>query len=284
MTEYYNHQNIINDIISFRNNIIQNTVKCHSQYLPINYNQVLKLKYRKLPENITQYYTKLVLFENNIIRDHCKKYDKYVKNLGYFLHCIIYNLARYNFNKNKSIYKFNHWENKESLPEMFRQSDEKTSWYSDFNAGQLIMQKDIFGSPFNVKDSLVKVVWKFSNENRIIAGYNCRKATGIIMDSVYVFAFYTDEITIPGGPCSVNGLPGMILGLTIPRLFSSWMATKITIASNPPLITEPAALKNTFNMKSVYTTIIEKTKGWMGNEDDPESRKWLDQLIWNLML
>jgi len=97
MTEYYNHQNIINNIISFRNNIIQNTVKCHSQYLPINYNQVLKLKYRKLPENITQYYTKLVLFENNIIRDHCKKYDKYVKNLGYFLHCIIYNLARYNF-------------------------------------------------------------------------------------------------------------------------------------------------------------------------------------------
>ncbi len=190
----------------------------------------------------------------------------------------------YNFNKNKSIYKFNHWENKESLPEMFRKSDEESTWFTDFNASQLIMQKDIFGSSFNVKDSLVKVVWKLSNENRIIAGYNCRKATGIIMDSVYVFAFYTDEITIPGGPCSINGLPGMILGLTIPRLYSSWIATKISVASNPALISEPAALKNTFNMKTVYTTIIEKTKGWMGNEDDPESRKWLDQLIWNIML
>jgi GLPGLI family protein len=36
------------------------------------------------------------------------------------------------------------------------------------------------------------------------------------MEDVYVFAFYTDDITtISGGPCSINGLPGMILGLTI---------------------------------------------------------------------
>jgi len=96
MTEYNTYPNIINEITTFRE-CINNIVKYHSQYLPMNYNKVLKLKYRKLPENITQYYTQLVLFEDNIIRDHCKKYDKYVGNLGYFLHCIIYNLARYKF-------------------------------------------------------------------------------------------------------------------------------------------------------------------------------------------
>jgi len=186
------------------------------------------------------------------------------------------------FNNNKSLYKFNRWENKEAIPEMFRKSDEQSSWYSDFNEGRMIMQKDVFGSAFNVKDSVIPIKWKLSNENRIIAGYNCRKATGIVMDSVYVFAFYTDEITIPGGPCSINGLPGMILGMTIPRLYSSWIATKVTIQQ--PVITEPAPTKNLFNRKTVYATIKEKTKGWMGNDDDPESRKWLDQLIWNLLL
>jgi GLPGLI family protein len=46
---------------------------------------------------------------------------------------------------------------------------------------------------------------------------------------VYVFAFYTDDIMISGGPCSINGLPGMILGLTIPRLYTSFIATKVAV-------------------------------------------------------
>ena len=97
MTEYYTYPNIINDITTFRKDI-KNIVKYHSQYLPMNYNQVIKLiKYRTLTEDITHYCIKLVSFENNIILDNCKKYDKYVGNLGYLLHCIIYNLAKYKF-------------------------------------------------------------------------------------------------------------------------------------------------------------------------------------------
>ena len=190
---------------------------------------------------------------------------------------------KYNFSGNKSLYQFDHWENKEIIPEMFRQSDEKSVWYSDYNSHQFNMQKEVFGSSFNVKDSLTKIEWKLSNENRIIAGYNCRKATGKIMDSVYVFAFYTEEITIPGGPCTINGLPGMILGLTIPRLYSSWIATKVTANAKAPSIIEPSITKNIFNKTTVKETLIEKTKGWMSS-DDAESRKWLDQLIWNVML
>jgi GLPGLI family protein len=47
------------------------------------------------------------------------------------------------------------------------------------------------------------------------------------MDSVFVVAFYTDEITVPGGPESFTGLPGMILGLVINRIHTSWYATKV---------------------------------------------------------
>jgi GLPGLI family protein len=77
----------------------------------------------------------------------------------------------------------------------------------------------------------MNIDWKLSpTETREIAGFNCRKATGVIFDSVYVFAFYTDEITISGGPMGINGLPGMILGVTIPRMFTSYIATKLQVA------------------------------------------------------
>nr|MBA4166264.1 GLPGLI family protein [Chitinophagaceae bacterium] len=49
---------------------------------------------------------------------------------------------------------------------------------------------------------------------------------------VYVTAFYTDEIPVSGGPESFGGLPGMILGLGIPRLHATWFAKKII--NKPP--------------------------------------------------
>jgi GLPGLI family protein len=76
----------------------------------------------------------------------------------------------------------------------------------------------------------MKLDWKLvPNETREIAGFNCRKAQAVIFDSVYVFAFYTDEITVSGGPMGIHGLPGMILGITIPRMFTSWIATKLQV-------------------------------------------------------
>ena len=103
----------------------------------------------------------------------------------------------YTFNNNTSLYKFDHWDKKESTMDFFRQSDEKSEWYTNFNDGTFNMKKEVFGSSFNIKDTIRKINWKLTNENRLIAGYNCRKAIGVTLDSIYVFAFYTDEITIP---------------------------------------------------------------------------------------
>ncbi len=189
---------------------------------------------------------------------------------------------KYRFSKNTSIYQFDHWENKESIPEMFRQSDEKSIWYVDFNNQKYITQKDVFGSTFNIKDSLKNIRWKLSNENRIIAGFNCRKAVGKIMDSIYVFAFYSEEINISGGPCTIHGLPGMILGMTIPRLYTSWMATKIDLNKMNSDITEPAESKNVFTVDQAMGTVKEKMKGWGDSNDD--SGRWINQIIWNLLL
>jgi GLPGLI family protein len=46
-----------------------------------------------------------------------------------------------------------------------------------------------------------------------------------------VVAFYTDEIPISGGPEQMGGLPGMILELAVPRLYTTWVATKVEVTT-----------------------------------------------------
>lgn len=190
---------------------------------------------------------------------------------------------KFSFSGTKSLYKFERWDEKEKMPDFLRKSDEENQWYFDHGADRYEMQKNVFGTNFNVTDSIMKIKWKLSNENRIIAGYNCRKATGIIMDSVYVFAFYTEEIMISGGPCSINGLPGMILGLTIPRMYTSFIATKVTIDGVNENDIKAATGKNMLNRKQLNSTLTERTKEWFSG-DDPESKKWIDQFLWGTLL
>ena len=40
------------------------------------------------------------------------------------------------------------------LPEWLRKSDEENVWYFDHNTGKLNMQKNVWGSNFNVEDSI----------------------------------------------------------------------------------------------------------------------------------
>lgn len=189
----------------------------------------------------------------------------------------------YTFADNKSIYKFDHWEAKGKVPEFMRRNDEENVWYFDHDNNKFYMKKNVFGSDFITEDSIPVIKWKMVNENRMIAGFNCRKAVGQISDSVYVFAFYTDEILIPGGPCSINGLPGMILGVTIPRMFTSWIATKIMVNNVVVSDIKPVTAKKYFTLATLKSTIKERTKDWV-RSDDPDSKKWMEQLFWNILL
>ncbi len=188
----------------------------------------------------------------------------------------------FTFADNKSIYKFDHWDPAVKIPDFLRKSDEENIWYFDYNSGKFNMQKNVYGSNFNIEDSVPALQWKLSNENRVIAGFNCRKAVAKIFDSVYVFAFYTDEIIIPGGPCSINGLPGMILGLTIPRLYTSWIATKIKVNGIDESTIKPVAVKKNYSMKNYKSNIDERLKDWYGT--DAEAKQQKDRFIWGVLL
>src|SRR5450432_865785 len=46
----------------------------------------------------------------------------------------------FTFAGNKSIYKFDHWDEKEKIPEYFKKSDEENLWYYDFNNNKFNIQ------------------------------------------------------------------------------------------------------------------------------------------------
>lgn len=188
----------------------------------------------------------------------------------------------FTFANNKSIYKFDHWD-KIKIPDFLRRDDESNVWYFDHDQDKFQMQKTIFGSEFNVDDSIQQIKWSLTNENRVIAGFNCRKAVGKIRDSVYVFAFYSDEIMISGGPCGLSGLPGMILGLTIPRMYQSYIATKVMLTTVNEQAIKPFTTKKPYTMTSMEAVLKERTKDWT-RSDDPDSKKWIEQMYWNALL
>jgi GLPGLI family protein len=189
----------------------------------------------------------------------------------------------FTFANNKSIYKFDHWnEASRIIPTWLKSRDEDRVWYYDYNKGKYINQKDIFDDIISVEDSIPKLKWRITTDNRVIAGFNCRKAVAVIFDSVYVFAFYTDEIMISGGPCSINGLPGMILGLTIPRLYTSWIATKVMLNDVDESIIKPVSAKKSYDMKFIETTLNDRLKDWIPDDDEEKQQK--ARYLWGFLL
>jgi GLPGLI family protein len=192
---------------------------------------------------------------------------------------------KFTFANGRSLYKLDRFDESgpKKIPDYMKRDDEENEWFCDYTKEEMSMKKNIFGSPFFIKDSLQKIQWRFSNESRVIAGFNCRKAIGKIFDSVYVFAFYTDEITITGGPGNINGLPGMIMGVTIPRLYTSWIVTKLSLEGVDENKIKPQTSKKPSTNKEFRGLLLDRSKDW-GGSDDEEGKKWVNNFLWTAML
>lgn len=144
----------------------------------------------------------------------------------------------------------------------FNSVADKNTIYTDFRTGRVTSQKPVYEETFLVEDSVLKIKWKLTSDTRNIAGYECRKAIGIIDDSIGIFAFYTDELLVQGGPESIRGLPGMILGLAVPRLHATWFATRVEVNG----VNMNAALPPTKGKKvtrlDLVTSLEKVLKNW----------------------
>lgn len=123
-------------------------------------------------------------------------------------------------------------------------------------------QKKVFEEIYLLQDTIGTIQWKMSEEFRTIAGFECRKAVAVICDSVYVVAFYTDEIAVSGGPESFNGLPGMILGLAIPRLYTTWFATKVELIDPKPTDFAIPSRGKKITDQNLQTLLEKSLKDW----------------------
>jgi GLPGLI family protein len=143
--------------------------------------------------------------------------------------------------------------------------------FNDYETMKSVAEKKVYEKVYLVSDSIKQYQWKITEEYRNIVGFNCRRAETIIMDSVYVIAFYTDGILAEGGPEGFNGLPGMILGVVIPRLNTTYFATKLdNYVANEKEIIPP-----TKGDKTSYKSLEDKMRDSMKQWGD-----YLQRILW----
>ena len=184
------------------------------------------------------------LMENSAISERMKKYKTSLWELS--------------FDNSKSL--FQPVKKQEDEPEfsLFGFNDNsENELYTNYQQDKRVIKKRILGEDYLLTDTIPKMEWKIMHEMRNIAGYDCRKAIGVMNDSVYVVAFYTDDILLKGGPEGFSGLPGMILGLAIPRYFSPWFATKVTPYAEQSLAITPPGKGKKIVTEKEFNKLIE---------------------------
>lgn len=141
------------------------------------------------------------------------------------------------------------------------------SVYQNLKTKELKTLFTLAGQDILIEDSLTNIKWKITDEYRNIAGYTCRRANGIVLDSVYVVAFYTDEIPVSAGPSCFRGLPGMILGVAVPELHFNMFATHVDLTPVPfvdPNLTKKKGKPMT--RKGVYDQLNSTVGSFLGDK------------------
>ncbi|MEI7628783.1 MAG: GLPGLI family protein [Bacteroidota bacterium] len=168
------------------------------------------------------------------------------------------------FNETKSVYKLQK-ENTDNKYMWGSKPNETDNVINDITNQSISIQREIFENTYLIKDSLRNFEWKITQETREIAGFECKKAVTKICDSVVVVAFYTDQIPVSAGPESMGGLPGMILGLAIPRMYTTWFATKLELVEPTIQQLNPIQKGKKVNWVQLNSELKKGMKDWGKN-------------------
>ena len=166
------------------------------------------------------------------------------------------------FTRDKSLYRPGRESTDREMFNFFPSPAQDNVVWSDLDNAKSISSKKVFEESFLVQDSLRQIKWKITDETRNIAGFTCRRANAIIMDTIYVVAFYTDEILATGGPESFTGLPGMILGVSLPHQHVSWFATKVEAVPVADGQVTPPAKGKKVNNAALLQAVKPALKDW----------------------
>lgn len=187
--------------------------------------------------------------------------NEWMKELMKTMPRLVTDVYELRFNETKSIYKLAK-ENTDNKYMWGTKPSETDNVVNDLAGNSVTAQREIFENTYVIKDSLRNLEWKITSETRDIAGFECKKAVTKICDSVVVVAFYTDQISVSAGPESFGGLPGMILGLAIPRLYTTWFATKLELIEPTAAQLTPTQKGKKVNWNQLYTELKKGMKEW----------------------
>jgi GLPGLI family protein len=89
-----------------------------------------------------------------------------------------------------------------------------------------------------------KISWVLSNENKIISGYHCKKAT-CRYGNKDITAWYTSEIPFQEGPYTFKGLPGLIVSIEDSKQYYSFLLKELKRVKKP-IVPKHGAIETTF--------------------------------------
>ena len=176
------------------------------------------------------------------------------------------------FNEHESTYRIGKDAGDDPWKKMWGGGDEDNDiTYNNYDSGHTVTTKQVFEKLYRLDDSLLNIEWKITNDTRTIAGFECRKAVGRFFDTLYVVAFYTEEIVTPAGPGNYTGLPGMILGLAFPRFSTTIFATKVELTTLKPTELVAPSKGKKIKRNDMYAQVKAATKNW---GDDWQKYYW----------
>jgi len=212
-----------------------------------------------LSEGKVQYERKMNQFKS--FEDDEDGEGEWIKELKKTMPRFVNDIYELQFTKSKTSYKLKA-ENADTKYMWGMKPSEADVTLQDIENNKLIVQRDVFEQTYLIGDSIKTFNWKITGETREIAGFECKKAVTIICDSVYVVAFYADQIMVNSGPESFGGLPGLILGLAVPRLATTWFATKVETITPTDKQLNPTLKGKKVNWNQLNTEMKKAMKDW----------------------
>ena len=115
----------------------------------------------------------------------------------------------------------------------WRQSELR--FYRNFEKDKKVDVMEMLGKTYIVDDSLHTPTWKIGDQIKEVAGYVCMKAeTEDPIKKQKITAWFAQDIPVPAGPERYNGLPGVILELSLNNGDVVIEATKVTLRKVTP--------------------------------------------------
>lgn len=139
-------------------------------------------------------------------------------------------------------------------------------YYKNTETKEKLHQFELLGESLLVVHNYNNYTWEILPENKTILGFNCFKATTIIINESKQFkskpqeviAWFTPEIINNFGPSGYDGLPGLVLEVKIGNV--NFEATEIIPSSDQIIKPNKGKIMSYIESIEFFDKIIAKTK------------------------